>query len=997
MQPEDKPVKKTAKKIIKISLVVLLAVILIIFLLIPVVVSSEKTKQVILSKINSSVDGKADFASLSMSWWKGIKLKNITFRDNANLTSVQVKQIATKPNYASLLLGNLSFGETVIDQPMVEIKIKRSQPAEKSQNSPQQSSVHAGEKPKTIGLPVKQIDLIVKDGDFKVTDPQSGTVELSKINSQVNLRPPGQKTNFDINTVVVAENKESKIHVSGTGWTLEGLSGSVSVEVNDLSLASLAPLFALAGSDVQAQGDISANIKSEIKNGQLETSSGTITAKNIDVTAPVLKGDRLKTSVLNIAVQLQSNKESIKIDKFTVHTDWADINAGGIIPKNTKSLADIIKPDSGCDFKASVNCDLAAIFSQMPRTLGLKEKMTITAGKLNADIATSAEAGKRNIRGQLNISGLSGTMENKTVALSEPIQLKLNATSDKAGTINYDKLNFSSAFCTIDCTGTSAALQYKTQADLAKLQSEIGQFINMGPYEFSGQLFKEGTLSFSEKKISATGTSQISNLRITTQNGTALEPQANIDYSVIAEPAKNLTVNYINVKADFGQIALKDAVLPLGKEEKSFKLPLYVNIDLAKLQPLAALFVSLPPETKLAGTIDSKFSIAAKKDTYYIRTDSTEIKNLSIQSHGQAPFEQPQIQFDCDAQVNPVEKAFAVTWQLASPKIKIKGNLEQKTKGSETSLSGKADCDYDWAAVSSMASAFLPAGLIIEGQSKNTVNFSSRYPTDKPQQLLQNLNTKANIGFNRAEYMGLNFGPTAVDIQVQNGLLQIAPFSTTVNQGQFSFAGRADFRKQPTLFETPGQIDIVKNLKIDDTTSRTLLKYVNPLFANAVNVTGTANFNCEQLAIPLQADAKNNIKVIGTISLADVHLQSSDLLGQILSVAGGGITDQAITLHPTRFVLQDGFLRYDDMQIDIGTVPVNFAGVIGLDKSLNMKVTLPYTAAGKLVRTNEQSSGQRLTVALKGTLDKPQLDLGNLLQEQLKDQLLKRGLQQLLK
>jgi hypothetical protein len=230
--------------------------------------------------------------------------------------------------------------------------------------------------------------------------------------------------------------------------------------------------------------------------------------------------------------------------------------------------------------------------------------------------------------------------------------------------------------------------------------------------------------------------------------------------------------------------------------------------------------------------------------------------------------------------------------------------------------------------------------------------------------------------------MGLNFVPTEVDIQIQNGLLRIAPFSSTVNNGRFNFAGEADFKQKPTLFRTPGAIQIIEDIQINDETTRKLLMYLNPLFANAVNISGVANFNCERLAIPLAGADKDDLEVAGTVSVKKLRLQASDLLGQILSLVGTSVRGEDITIHPTRFVLQNGFLRYDDMQMDIGDNPVNFKGVIGLDKSLDMTVTLPYTTRGRTARVGQETAGKRITLPLKGTIDKPELDLGKLLEEQ---------------
>lgn len=131
-----------------------------------------------------------------------------------------------------------------------------------------------------------------------------------------------------------------------------------------------------------------------------------------------------------------------------------------------------------------------------------------------------------------------------------------------------------------------------------------------------------------------------------------------------------------------------------------------------------------------------------------------------------------------------------------------------------------------------------------------------------------------------------------------------------------------------------------------------------------------------------------------------MRLQTSDLLGQIISIVGGRAGQTVITVHPTQFVLKDGFVRYDDMQMDIGDNPVNFKGVIGLDKSLDMTVTLPYTTEGRTARVDRETKGVRITLPLTGTVDKPQIDTEKLFQNQLNqqlDNLLQKGLEQIFK
>jgi hypothetical protein len=1004
---ETKPQKKTVIRVLKWGLPILAVLIVLVFLLIPVVVSSQTGRGVILSKINKSISGRADFADLSMGWFKGIKITDLSFNDNTGWASVQVKQIATKPHYGSILMGNLSFGQTTIDQPMVNLNLKNrpTAPAPAEAERPGKS-----EPVKVAAVPAALVtDVVVNDGSLKVTDSKEKTIELSQINSTMSLRPPGQQTSFKADMAVTDTN--SKISASGqvtpgskNGWSLKGTSGDFNIEVSELNLATLEPILELAKVELQAQGVVSANLTSGIKDGRLENLTANIKATNLNITGPQLKGDRLQSSVLDVDVKLSQKEQTIEIENLQFRSDWAQANADGTIPTTFKSLTDILQPGSNYNLKGNFNCDVAAILSQMPRTIGLKEGMKVTSGRLTGSVNTTAQAGKATITGQANLTGLAGTIDGKELAISEPVTTALEITGEK-GKISFDKVNVSAAFAKINAAGSLEQINYDGQVDLARLQSELGQFVDIGSYQMAGELSGKGQVSIKDERITAAGSSVVKELRLSSKEGvTASEPMADATFAIdYDKKASAVTINSLQTNSSLGQVSVRDAVVPLSREAaKPMKLSASAQkINLEKLQPFMVLFASFPKDMQLAGEATSQFSVTSEKDIYRIFTDSTKIANFKLTSPNKEPFQQTEVLLMLDAEINPSQKSINVkNIELISPQIKLKkGQFNKADKDGKTRLQGQANLEYNWAALSSFASAFLPQGLSMAGKRQDTINFFSEYPAGQPDQLLANLNSKAKIGFDKAQYMGLYFGPTEVDIQIRNGLLDIAPFTTAVNNGQLSFAGRADFKQKPTLLKTPGPIEVAKNIQINKETTDKLLMYVNPIFANAVDVSGLANFSCQKLAIPLAKGAKNDIEVIGTISANKLQLQTSDLLGQILTIAGGSAREE-LTIHPTNFALQKGFLRYDNMQVDVGNNPVNFKGVIGLDKSLDMTVTLPYTTSGRTARVDRETTGDRITLPLKGTVTKPELDTAKLLEQQLQKQLeeqLRKGLEDILR
>jgi hypothetical protein len=1006
---KDKPRKKSGKRVLKLVLAIIVILFVSVLLLVPAIISSTKARQIILAKINGSVAGQTDFADLSMGWLKGIKVADFSFNDDAGQISVQVKEIATKPHYGSLLTGNLSFGETLIDKPNVEINIKD---LEQQKTKIPRTEKTAGGEMGPIVLPVKRMELVVNDGNVKVTDPKSGTVELSRISSKVNLQPPGEQSNLNLSMAVAQAGKTSEIQVAGsitpkkqTGWSLKGATGDLTVEVNDLDIESLEPFFALAGVEIQTKGFVRGQIKGQIKDGLIENLNADVKAKNLDITGTPLKGDRLQTSDLDINTTLSQGKETIDIQNLQIKSDWASASASGTVPTTSKSIGDLLSAKSNYSLKGKFNCDLAAVSKQMPKTLGLKEGMQLISGQLNGSVDTSTKAGgQKQIQANATITALEGTVEGKKIALSQPIEAVTQISSDKAG-INFDKADVSASFVKINCAGNTKSLKYTAQADLAKLQAELGQFIDLRECKMSGEVHETGQISIQEDQITVAGSGTIKNLNLSTEEGqSASEPLANMEYAINMDKKNNLVnVESVTADASLGRFSVKDGVVPISKDSaQSLRMDVLVsNLDLAKIKPFAVMFGSLPKDSQLAGIAESEVKVTSENDTYHIVTDKTNIKNIEFSTPGKKPFKQPSTSIVADVSLNPTNFTYSGKLGLLSDQFKLHLNLVNQNKKNQVSeLKGDAELEYDWSAVSTIAAPYLPEDLTLQGKRKDTITFTSEYPTDQKNKLMANLNAKGKVGFDKAGYMGLDFGSTDVDIQVQNGLLNITPFTTTVNDGQFNFAGGADFKESPSLFKAAKPMQMVKDIKINDATTKKLLKYVNPIFADAVNVSGIANFSCEQLAIPLTAEAKNDAVVVGTISMNQVQLQTSDLLGQILTIAGGSTRGTVLTIHPTKIILQNGILRYDDMQVDVGDNPINFKGAIGLDKSLDMTVTLPYTSEGRTARVDRATQGSRIALPLKGTVDKPLLDTDKLLELQIKQQgeeLLRRGLEELFK
>ena len=969
-----------------------MAIVVLAVLLAPIYLSSNSFKRMIQAKIGRSTGGTAAIGELTVGWLKGVQISEFSFRDKAGWTSVSIGGIDTQPRLRALLGGTLSLGQTVIDRPKIEIDLRKQPP-------PSPATAETVTSPPTPAQPASLTlisDVVINDGSVQVTDRAGKTLHVTNLNSQMSVRPPGEASNLKVDMVIADAGAEAKIQATGTvtpakrsGWTLKGTSGDVVVEVNDLKLDSLAPLLDLAGVELQATGRVSANMNTTLQDGKLGTVAATITAQDLDIGGAALQGDRFHTSRLDIRTKLTQNEQAVRIEQLEARTDWATVKAAGTLPLTVKSMADLLESDSAYDLQGDFDCELPALLSQMPNTFALKEGTQITAGRANGTISTITQNGRATIVAQAKVVGLAGNVDGKELTLTQPVEAGLRLSADGKKT-QLEALNVSSAFAQIEANGDFEQIRYDAQIDLTRLQAELGQFADIGPYQMAGALSSQGQVSIQDSNVVATGAAALSQLVLASADGNSVaEPQANVDFAVNMDRTRqSLAIDRVDVTGGFGNLSARNGTVPLGEAAAE---PLKVDVtardlDLGKLKPYAVLFASFPKAMELAGIAQSQIAITGQKGKYRLQTADTRIRNLKVAAPKKEPFEQQQVALLFDVQVDPNAKAINVEkFELESPQIKIrKGQFEKTQQGNSARVQGTIEGECDWAAVGPLASGFLPAGLDLTGQRPVALNFASTYPADDPNLLLANLDATTKSGFDSASYKGLNVGSTDLDIRIENGLMTITPFKTTVNNGQLNFAAKADFKEKSRSLQTPEPMMLARGIQLNKEMTAQMLQYVNPLFANVTGISGVASFQCEKLSIPLAGGMAREAVVIGTISADNVLLEASGLLEQILKATGQNLRGQRLTIRPTRIALQNGRMQYDSMQIDVGDNPLTFGGTIGLDQRLDMTVTLPWTLRGRTARVDrEDRAGPRIQVALGGTITNPKLDLGRLLQDQI--------------
>jgi len=857
VKPTSTPTSKKRRglKIFLMTFGGLIALTLLMLIAAPMFLSSSGGTRFLLNKINHAIDGQVGMGTLSLGWFSGVKMTELTFESGDGATQVMVDRIETHPRLVALLGGRVEMGKTVIDRPQINLRLAAPTQERRTakESTPKPTSDTA------FVLPVHRIDLSVRDGKatLEMADAHARIqqVTFKNIAANVALNEPGKPSTLNVAVDVADGDTPGTLRAEGqvtpaAGWTLEDTDGTFTVSIQKLNLESLRPLLALAGKDVQMGGVLNANANVLIKKG---------------------------------------NPEVVKAD---------------------------------------------AVVTNFSQDIG-GQKMTFSDPlTLTADV------------------GMSG------------------------GTLKINTLNVKTPFLTAQCSGGMETLDYAVWADMAKTQAFAKQFTDLGGLGMAGQLDVAGKLNLGEGTIATVGKGTVKNLLLTKDGQKTPQTDVSLDYNAAMDNQKGLLkVPSLTLAMLPGTVYIKDLSMPTGDTDGGIP-PIAVNaqanLDLAKVWPYAQILGGAPKEITLAGMLDAAVFVQTKEDIMQVKTDKTRIQKLRIVKADSEPFEQDEVRLSADVLLDMLKqsiniKAFDMQGAKGETLIKIhKGKVEQSAEKGIKTMDGQIEAEYDLKAISTVASPFLPQGLSVEGKRKDSFVFSSRWPENEPDKKLANLNAGGALGFEKARYMGLNFGPTELKLNVKQGRAAIDIPDADVNGGKVRFAGDINLAEKPMRLTLRKPAQVVENVKIDDVISEALLQYLSPVFANSRSVSGTANLSCSELAIPLGGGTPKDINLAGNVSLTDVRL-NSPLLG-LFSTALRTEGLNLFSIPSTAFTVKDGFVRYPDMPLVFGNrYTLRFSGAIGIEqKSLAMNVDVPI-------------SDRVYKIPLVGKLDDPKPDFGRLI------------------
>ena len=325
--------------------------------------------------------------------------------------------------------------------------------------------------------------------------------------------------------------------------------------------------------------------------------------------------------------------------------------------------------------------------------------------------------------------------------------------------------------------------------------------------------------------------------------------------------------------------------------------------------------------------------------------------------------------------------------------VNAAGTVSQLADAMVTNIQGT--WNPDWQKVNSILGAYTGDLVLLAGSGQQPFTVrgplfetSSNLNQGVPQTawLPAALEANTSIRWDQGKVLDVPIGASQIDIDLRNSFGRLQTTGIPFSGGVVKFAPGIDMRgEEPILLMD--QTRVIDNLTLTETTARQWLKFIAPLAADATSAQGNVTFDIRSLKMPMYNPTKmeaqgairlNNV-VIGAGPLADQLLGTINQLRAIIKPNAGPARDRSTWLQMAEqtipIMVRDEKVFHEGVTFTHKDTTVRTKGSVGFDQSLNMVAEIPI--ADDWIADQPYLAGlkgQSLSIPIRGTVTKPQLD-----------------------
>ena len=891
-------------------------------------------------------------------------------------------------------------------------------------------------------LPLKSTSpLLVRFGDNSVISGlMTGSVKADKLNpTEMSLLTDVTLKDLDLSVAALFGDDQLRAESMKLHGTIQRASNNVAVDMNlnsnlgqidlnatvDLDRLREAGFFAglmqtAKSQEFSAEGDVDLQQLAEalphvlhiregahIDSGRLTFKTESVDTEDAHAWIVNLNASDLKVDVggeqqhawkspVKVNAKLRTANDSFIIDELECHSDFLTVTGSG-----STTNANLI-----------ANADLDLLMNEVGQLIDLGDldvsgKSTATF-KIQLENESTAE-----IRGhaelndfQLTAAGQDVSEKHLTIDFNSTGKLSDSRLTELIGAVieiksGTDKLQLDFVE---PINWNEQAASYDARLTLigsaASWKARAAQFISLQTIDIAGQLNAEANiqlhgdeLSISDAQLNAKPF-QFSNesLRIdepelsASGNGVWNRLQQRLAIDTATIQSQSLT-------ADISELA----VALVTEDESSTNGIIKFNGDLGRIQQW--LKSDQPPSTKATGSISGTMKLDHRGQistaALVARVSQLELLGLTEDKQWKPFWSKQQVDAKSNLQYVPSTDKLIVdqfTLSTQAGVLNLTGDINELTSTADADLKG--DMEYDVAEVVTSFKEIVGGSVSATGRQKRTLELNGpltkivNSEVKSAQRVPPELIALGGVGWQSANFYGLDAGPASIDAKLKKQVLQFTPVSMTVGGGRVNLAPQFRFDTEATRL-LHGKADVIQQVRLSREVCREWLKFVAPQVADSTEVEGHFSLSLSETDVPIDDPASG--KVAGVLGIQSAKVSGGPMILSIASIASRveGIVRRRSPrqiLNATKplfqirdqnvaFKLTDRRMYHSDFEVIVDNMPITTSGSVGFDETLDLMVRFPIPEAWLgSVKYLSFLRGVELEVPISGTLSRPKVD-----------------------
>ncbi len=396
-------------------------------------------------------------------------------------------------------------------------------------------------------------------------------------------------------------------------------------------------------------------------------------------------------------------------------------------------------------------------------------------------------------------------------------------------------------------------------------------------------------------------------------------------------------------------------------------------LDLEKTRDFAAPFLTnLPPDSVLKGklTLDAQCTTDLQGGTVSL---NAALDQFSFAKPANQPFLEPHAELAVKAAFSA--EASRLTLDTLSLKtslaeINARGRIDDFQKQRLTDLSGTLMVDFD--KLNLLLRANGAANATIAGRQARPFVFKGPLG-DNPRTLLAQTRAEAALYLASAAGFGLAAGPSDIGMQLSNGVLRLS-YAPTLNQGTLQLTPSIEATADPMVFSLPPGARVLQNAQLTQDMLDQVLVMVLPLLRGSSVLGGSVDLTMLNCRVPLGDTLKRDTTFSALLTLRNVRLAPSGILGTVFQMAGLGGKEVTIQQHELTAVCKDGRITPSPLDLNIAGNTVKLTGSVGLDGTLAYTAEVPMAKNLVGKEAEKYLEGVTIKVPIAGTVKSPTIN-----------------------